>query len=228
MTLKDEFQELGYELARIIKNEIDLLRQRANSSIEFIEKETDKKIIRDLSGLERELILNAEFQLNKLESDKINEINKKILHKKTEYVEKFIQKMKIEVLNKISNDYDSYTKYLATSIENYSSLITSRVEIFFNSEDLPKLKAHPLIFPKLNDNIKISSIPIDIICGFKIKSLDKTFVIDHSFNAILEKNKNDISMEFMEIFPIFQVNVENAMQIYEKMHNGVQKNGNSR
>ena len=220
MSLREDFKDVAYDKARIVKKEIEVLQKKKEASINYIIETTLGKTEKDLLKLEKKLIKKTQIKLNIEESKRISEINRKISWKKTECVENFIKLMEEEILSRIKNDPEKYFSFLKTKLEELLPLVNEASNIYVNSNDLKYLKKKSIfkLLPEKRDIIKLSDIPIETLFGFKIIDRHNTFCIDYTFESPILKHKQEISIEFMKIFPIFEVNVKNATEIFRQKH----------
>ena len=223
--IDDDFRDLSYELARQIKQEIDKMKERTISTIVYIEEETKRKIARDISSLENRIIQNAEFELNKKISDRINEINQNILLAKTMYIEKFISELKAKIASLVSKYPEKYFRFLSKKLVEYGKIFRDGGKIRLNKQDSELLKKYPSEFSLDKKLFEIDTNHADIVAGFQIFSKDMKYTIDFSVDSMLEKQKNEISKMFMKIFPVFEVNVPDSIDIYQKNKNLAKEEG---
>lgn len=220
MSLREDFKDVAYDKARIVKKEIEVLQKRKESSINYIKETTLAKTEKDLLKLEKKLIKKTQIKLNIEETKLITEINKKISRKKTECVDNFIKLLEEEILRRINKDPEKYFSFLKEKLNGLLPLINEASRIYVNSNDLKYLKNNSIfkLLPEKRDIIKLSDEPIETLFGFKIIDRHNTFCIDYTFESLILKHKQEISIEFMKIFPIFEVNVKNAMEIFHQKH----------
>ena len=223
--LDDDFRDLAFELARQIKQEIDKMKERTISTIVYIEEETKRKITRDISSLETRIVQNAEFELNRKISDRINEINQNILLAKTMYIEKFISELKTKIVAMILKHPEKYFQFLSKKLLEFGKIFRDGGKIRLNKQDSELLKKFNTNF--LYDKTKFDLDPIyaDIVAGFQIYSNDLKYTIDYSVDSMLEKQKNEISKLFMKIFPVFEVNVPDSIDIYRQQKTPIKEEG---
>ncbi len=112
--------------------------------------------------------------------------------------------MEEEISKRIKKDPDNYFSFLKEKLLGLLPLV-NEVSIF-------------KLLPEKRDIIKLSDEPIETLFGFKIIDRHNTFCIDYTFESLILKHKQEISIEFMKIFPIFEVNVKNAMEIFHQKH----------
>ena len=82
MSLREDFKDIGYEMARIINKEIEQIRADGKKKIAAIKEEIEQRINHDTLKMELKIIQKKQFELNKIESDKITEINQTIAERK--------------------------------------------------------------------------------------------------------------------------------------------------
>ena len=220
MSLREDFKDVAYDKARIVKKEIEVLQKRKESSINYIKETTIAKTEKDLLKIEKKLIKKTQIQLNIKETKLISEINQKISWKKTECVDNFIKLLEEEILGRIKNDPEKYFSFLKEKLLRLLPLVNEASNIYVNSNDLNYLRNNSIfkLLPEKRDIIKLSDKPIETLFGFKIIDRHNTFCIDYTFESLILKHKQEISIEFMKIFPIFEVNVKNAMEIFRQKH----------
>ncbi|QEE15870.1 hypothetical protein DSAG12_01697 [Promethearchaeum syntrophicum] len=220
MSLREDFKDVAYDLARIINKEIEVLQKRKESSISYIKETTLDKTERDLLKLEKKLIKKTQTKLNIEESKRISKINQKISQKKTECVDNFIELLQKEIIRRIEKDPDKYFSFLKRKIIELLPLVNIASNIYINSKDLKYLKKNSIykLLPEKRDILKLSDNPIETLFGFKIIDRHNTLCIDYTFESLIMKHKQEISIEFMKIFPIFEVNVKNATEIFHQKH----------
>lgn len=220
MSLHEDFKDVAYDMARIVKKEIELLQKRKEVSINFIKTTTSEKMEKDLLKMEKKLIKKTQIQLNIEESKLISEINQKIARKKTECVDNFIKLLQKEISKKIKKEPEKYFSFLKEKLIGFLPLVNNASNVYVNYSDLEYLKKNSkfIMLPEKRDIIKLSDSTIDTLCGFKIIDRHNTFCIDYTFESLISKYKQEISIEFMKIFPIFEVNVKNAMEIFRLKH----------
>ena len=220
MSLREDFKDVAYDLARIVNNEIELLQKRKEASINYIKETTLEKIEKDLLKIEKKLIKKTQTKLNIEESKRISKINQKISQKKTECVDDFIKLLQKEILRRIEKDPDKYFSFLKEKLIELLPLVSIASNIYLNSNDLEYLKKNSIfkLLPEKRDIVKLSDTPIETLFGFKIIDRHNTFCIDYTFESLIIIHKQDLSIEFMKIFPIFEVNVKNASEIFHQKH----------
>ena len=220
MSLREDFKDVAYDKARIVKKEIELLQKRKEASIKYIKETTLKKTEKDLLKIEKKLIKKTQIQLNIEESQRISEINQKIANKKTECVDNFIKLLEKEISNKIKKKPEKYYEFLKNKLIEFLPLVNIASEVYVNPRDLKYLKNNSIfnLLPEKRDIVKLSDSTIDTLFGFKIIDRHNTFCIDYTFESLILKHKQELSIEFMKIFPIFEVNVKNAMEIFHQKH----------
>ncbi|MHA1700953.1 MAG: hypothetical protein ACTSWK_01665 [Promethearchaeota archaeon] len=220
MSLREDFKDVAYDKARIVNKEIEVLKKRKESSINYIKETTIAKTEKDLLKLEKKLIKKTQIQLNIKETKLISEINRKISWKKTECVDNFINLLEEEILRRIKNDPENYFSFLKDKLTRLLPLVNEASNIYVNSNDLTYLRNNSIfkLLPEKRDILKLSDDPIETVFGFKIIDRHNTFCIDYTFESLILKHKQEISIEFMKIFPIFEVNVKNAMEIFRQKH----------
>ncbi len=220
MSLREDFKDVAYDKARIAKKEIELLHKRKEASINHIIETTHKKTEKDLLKIEKKLIKETQIKLNIEESKRISEINQKIARKKTECVENFIKLLENELLNKIKKKPEKYFEFLKDKLIEFLPLVNIASDVYTNSSDLKYLKKNSIfkLLPEKRDILKLSDSTIDTLFGFKIVDRHNTFCIDYTFESLILKHKQKLSIEFMKIFPICEVNVKNAMEIFRSKH----------
>ena len=220
MSLREDFKDVAYDKARIAKKEIELLHKRKEASINHIIETTHKKTEKDLLKIEKKLIKETQIKLNIEESKRISEINQKIARKKTECVENFIKLLENELLNKIKKKPEKYFEFLKDKLIEFLPLVNIASDVYTNSSDLKYLKNNSIfkLLPEKRDILKLSDSTIDTLFGFKIVDRHNTFCIDYTFESLILKHKQKLSIEFMKIFPICEVNVKNAMEIFRSKH----------
>ena len=220
MSLREDFKDVAYDKARIVKKEIELLQKRKEASIKYIKETTLKKTEKDLLKIEKKLIKKTQIQLNIEESQRISEINQKIANKKTECVDNFIKLLEKEISNKIKKKPEKYYEFLKNKLIEFLPLVNIASEVYVNPRDLKYLKNNSIfnLLPEKRDIVKLSDSTIDTLFGFKIIDRHNTFCIDYTFESLILKHKQELSIEFMKIFPIFEVNIKNAMEIFHQKH----------
>lgn len=220
MSLREDFKDLSYEMARIAEKEREQISKRAEQQIKEIEDEFKEKIKHDTLKIELESITKKEYELNKIESDKITVINQNIAEKKTKCISDFLRLLQLEIRKRIRGKKELYMYFLIERIQSFIPLINEPVLIQFNKEDLDyALKFNFLEkLVEKKELFEISPEPIDTGIGFKISSKNGEFLIDYTFNALVEKHYQDLEIRFMQIFPVFEVNVRNAMEIDKEKH----------
>jgi len=221
MSLREDFRDVAYDLARLLDKKVELLHKKKVASINYIKTKTEAKIEKDLKKIERKLILKSQYELNIAESNQIAEINRKITNKKIQCVEDFIDLLKEELVKKIENNPEKYFAFMKEKVMEFLKLVNLASNIYVNERDLAYLKKNSasLLLPK-RDIIKLSDNTIDTLCGFQIIDRNNTFCIDFTFESLILQHKQELSIEFMKIFPIFKVDVKNAMEIDRMKHNG--------
>ncbi len=225
MSLREDFRDIGFEMARIVKNEVDSIQKKTQIAIDFIEEETTKKLEKDLIKLETDFINRSLQELNIHETERVAEINQMIANRKNECIEDFIQYFKTQLTQKIENNRQKYALFISSKIMEFLPLIRVPVKVQFNSRDLKYIHENEFFnpIPQKQEFLKLDSVPIDIICGFKIISDDGAFTIDLTLESLIKKNRQELSLHFMRIFPIFEIKVKNAMEIDEQKHKGAKR-----
>ncbi|MHA1610632.1 MAG: hypothetical protein ACTSVZ_12105 [Promethearchaeota archaeon] len=225
MSLREDFKDIGYEMARMITAEIEKIGKKTSMEIYYINERFENHIHNDLLQLEVSTIKKRQFELNKDEIERSSKINQTISERKTKHIEEFLEILKIEIRNRIQTCHESYSEFLIEKIKSYLPLINQEVQVQFHKEDLKYIK-EANFFEKLGEKGKLfefSEIPLDSCIGFKIISKNKDYEIDYTFNAITEKHQQKLKMRFMKIFPVFEINLRNAMEIDREKHGGASR-----
>ena len=225
MSLREDFKDLGYEMARMITAEMEKIEKKTTLEIYYINEKFENQIHEDLLQLEVNLIKKRQFELNKKEMDRISEINQNIAERKNNHITEFLEQLKKEIRKRIQTCRQSYVEFLIERIKSYLPLINQNVIIQFHKDDLKIAKEADLL-KKLGEKGKlfeISEIPLDSCIGFRIISQNKDYEIDYTFDAITNKHEQDLKMRFMKIFPVFQANLRNAMEIDREKHSGASR-----
>lgn len=225
MSLREDFKDVGYEMARMVKEEVEKIEKKTILEIYYLAENIENQIQNDLLQLEIDSIQRKQFELNKMESERISKLNQTIAEKKTKYTKEFVEILKKKIRERIQTCEDSYIQFLTNKIQSFLPLINQKVLIQFNEEDMELIQNHNLL-DKLGEKKKffeLSDEPLDSCVGFRIISTNSDYEIDLTFDAITEKYKQDLKMRFMKIFPVFEVNVPNAMEIDRKKHGGAKR-----
>jgi vacuolar-type H+-ATPase subunit E/Vma4 len=226
MPLLTDFRDLGYELAQFIKKEIEDIKNNAKDEIEKIKSETERKIKAELISLENELLKEAEFEINRDFSNRVNQINTKILEAKNSYINSIIQKLDLEISNKIHRNPDGYRNYLSKLIREKCAMIESNCWLYCNQED-------HLLFQKFPDLLKdapyleLNKVPIDTKCGFKIVEKSGAFEMDFTHQSLIKSNWNNIAQLIMSFLPIFSVSNADLNEILTRMRTSINQSGDN-
>lgn len=225
MSLREDFRDIGYEMARIVKNEVEAIQTKTQKAIDFIEEETKKKLDKDLIKLENELINQSLQELNINETERVAEINQAIANKKNDCIEDFIAYFSKYIKKKIENNSQKYALFISSKIMEFLPLINNPVKVQFNARDLKYIHENKFFnpIPQNNELLNLDPVPIETVCGFKIISEDGSFTIDLTLDSLIQKHKQELSLRFMRIFPIFEIKVKNAMEIDEKQHGSAKR-----
>ncbi|UYP47854.1 V-type proton ATPase subunit E [Candidatus Lokiarchaeum ossiferum] len=225
MSLREDFRDIGYEMARMVTKEVEMIQKKALSAIDFIKEETKKKLEKDLIKLEAELINRSLQKLNINETERVAEINQAIANKKNECIENFIIFFKEQTQLRIKKNSQKYSMFIMSKIMEFLPLIDRPVKVQFNTRDLQYIKENTFFnpIPEKQNLLRLDERPLDVACGFKIVSEDKAFTIDYTLESLIEKYKQELSLRFMKIFPIFEIKVKNAMEIDMQQHGGAKR-----
>ncbi|WP_457557650.1 hypothetical protein [Candidatus Harpocratesius sp.] len=220
MSLREDFKDIGYEMARFVDQEIEKIRIQGEAQIKAIKEEIEQKLKHDTLKMELNSIQKKQFELNKIESEKITEINQTIAEKKVKCISDFLKLLQLEIRKRIHDKKDLYMYFLIEKIQSFTPLIQNNATIHFNKEDLEYAKKFQFLekLGEKKDLFEISDEPIETGIGFKIVSNNGEYIIDNTFDAMVEKHYQDLEIRFMKIFPIFEVNVRNAMEIDKEKH----------
>lgn len=223
MSLREDFYDIAYEMAQLVNKDVKKIEEKAKITIQYYQKEMEKVIRRDLNKLEHTLMYEELYNLNINESERIAQINQAIAEKKAECIEKFIHLLKAKLKDLIHEYPEEYFSFLFNKIKEFVPLFNKRVYIKFNQHDLNYIKQEPRFnkYPSLKFDHQISKNPIETAAGFKIIPEDESFEIDFTLESQLNKYGNLLSMKFMEIFPVFEVNVKDALAIEREKHGGM-------
>ena len=219
LSLRNDLQELSFELAEILKEEIKKIKKESLEVIEYIKEQTKIKINRDKKNIAQKMIVEAESRLNQKEAKRLKQINRNVIKTKLNKVDKLINELLEDIKLRIDNNRDSYFDYIYSKFEEYTPLLNRPVKILFNKKDRVYLNEHPKGCTIEHVNCEMPEEEyIDTIGGFKIFAEDGSFTIDNTIEALIENNRYAIGQKVMEIFPVFEVDVESAVEIYEKKH----------
>ena len=222
MSLREDFQDLAYEMAKIVNDDVNSIEKRALASIEFHQKEMEKKLQKELIKLEKTMMNEELFNLNIEESERIAQINQAIAERKGKCIDDFANILKKRIRSLIESNPDAYISFLRNKKKEIFKLLDSDSQIFFNKPDLEQINQKPHFNTKQKNqiNIKISPKPIETAAGFRIVTDNNEIEIDYTFESQLKKYEKEISMIFMNIFPVFEVNVKNALELEKEKHGG--------
>ena len=216
--IRNDLQEMSFELAEIIRDKIRNMERENRDTINYILDQTDKKIERDREDVKRNMIQRAEYRLNQQVSKRIKEINSNIVKTKLNYVEKLIGDFKQEIQRYIENNMHTYFEFLHKKFLEFSHLFEDKVFLVLNERDRKHLESNQEDFPVEEGVFDISNKTINTIGGFFVKQKENEFTIDFTFETVIEDKRSLIYKKLMNIFPVFEVNTENAIEIYEKKH----------
>lgn len=214
MSLREDLKDVSFELARIVNEKKIRIEKKSDVAMKFIIDQNKKKIRVDLLRIMNEMINEKYNELNKYETAQINQINATIAEKKGESMEAFVEVLKKEIRVRITQNPEAYFQFLQDKITEFLPIINQPVIFYVNAEDLQLLEKYPIITNlKKRKLISVSPNPIETAFGFRLASKDESFSITFTFESILEKYYEEISMRFMKVFPIFEVNVKTATDI---------------
>jgi vacuolar-type H+-ATPase subunit E/Vma4 len=214
MQLIDEFREIGFELSQIVKQEIDKIKENSLKAVNSLEKETNQKIQHDLDLLEQNMIHEAEYRLNKQLSDRINQINKALLERKNQIVLHLIKKSEERLNQRIKENYEAYLDFLLNSLENYAKTLETECWLYLTLQDKQYLQNNAEFIKKF-PRFKIHEENINDIAGYKLVAKNGIFELDFTFQTLKEKNYAEIAKTVMNSFPIFEVKLEDAVEIFD-------------
>ncbi len=108
---------------------------------------------------------------------------------------------------------------------DFLPIIDRPVKVQFNERDIQYIENNAFYnpIPKKGALLSMDPTPIDTTCGFKIQSIDGAFTIDYTFETLVDKFRQDLSMVFMKIFPIFEIHVKSALEIDQAQHGGAKR-----
>ena len=228
MSLREDLKDVSFELARIIKEKKDRIEAKSDVAMKFIIDQSKKRVRVDLLRIMNEMINEKYNELNKHETAQINQINATIAEKKGEAMVAFVEVLKKEIRVRIAQNPEVYFQFLQDKISEFLPVINHPVIFYANAEDLQLLEKYPIISNlKKRKLFSISPTPIDTACGFQLASKDASFNITFTFESILEKYYEEISMRFMEIFPVFTVDVKTATDISRDKNGDHKSSGGS-
>ncbi|MHA1744976.1 MAG: V-type ATP synthase subunit E family protein [Promethearchaeota archaeon] len=214
MSLREDLKDVSFELARVLKEKKDRIEKKSDVAMKFIIDQNKKKIRVDLLQIMNEMINEKYNELNKHETAQINQINTLIAEKKGESMDAFVEVLKKEIRVRITQNSEAYFQFLKDKIVEFLPVINQPVIFYVNAEDLQLLDKYPIISNlKKHKLISISQKPIETVFGFILSSKDASFSITFTFESILEKYFEELSMKFMSIFPVFTVDVKTATDI---------------
>jgi vacuolar-type H+-ATPase subunit E/Vma4 len=214
MSLQDDFYDLAYELALIANKKKKEIEKQALATIEYFEKETDFKIRKDLKKLEDQMMYNDLFDINMYESERIAEVNRGVAIKKDECIQDFIVLLKKKIVNLIKKNRDKYYNFLFYKIAEYVPIIDQSVSVFVNRRDLDDLDS------KTGFGAISNEMVIDKTAGFLIVPEDKSFQIEYTVESQIERCLQELMIRFMNIFPVFEVNIKSAFDFEKEQHGG--------
>ena len=129
MSLREDFKDIGYEMARMITAEIEKIDKKTAMEIYYIKERFENHIHNDLLELEVNAITKRQHELNKEEIERISEINQTIAERKTRHIEEFLDVLKEEIRQRIQTCHKSYSEFLIEKVKYYLPLITQDVLI---------------------------------------------------------------------------------------------------
>jgi len=220
MSLREDFRDISYEMARIAKVEMEKIEERIKKAITFIEENIDQQIEKDTLKMELEFIQEKQAELNIDESERVSQINQAIAEKKARCIKDFTDLLKLEVRKRIEEKKEKYFQFIFQNICKFLPVINQPVKIAFSEQDLEYMKKKALIkmLPEKAAFFHYDDRFLTETCGFKIYSKEREFIIDFSFETLLDRHYHEIKMRFMKIFPLFEINVQNAMEIDRIKH----------
>ncbi|MHA1585103.1 MAG: hypothetical protein ACTSVU_06870 [Promethearchaeota archaeon] len=226
MPLREDFRDLAYELAQKSNIEKEKIIKNSKKTLSYLKNENQKRIIKRLKRLEKEILTRDLVEINRDESDRVARVNQAIASKKGQIVDDFKKEVKSFIIQKINTNKQGYFEFLFKKITEFIPIITSDIIFYMNHQDLEYLKQNMHYLSSLNNKFlnQATFDEFDSLLGFKICALNKTFEIDFSFETLLEKNKNEIMMNFMKVFPIFEIKVKSARDI---LHEEIEKSGDA-
>ncbi len=220
MSLREDFYDLAYELAKIANDEIDKIEKRAMATIDYNREEMDKKIRKDLEKLQKNRMNEELFGLNIDESERIAQINQAVAEQKGKSIKDFVILLKSKVSKMIEAHPREYFDFMRQKMYHFLPLLDQNVEVRVNQRDYDLVKQKPLFntIQKNKFHVNLSKIPIETVGGFRIIPEDGSFEIDYTFESQIEKYRKDLAMKFMEIFPVFKIDVKNAIELEKEKH----------
>jgi vacuolar-type H+-ATPase subunit E/Vma4 len=214
MSLREDLKDVSFELARNLKEKKDRIEKKSDVAMKFIIDQNKKKIRVDLLRIMNEMINDKYNELNKHETAQINQINATIAEKKGESMDAFVEVLKKEIRVRITQNPEAYFQFLQDKITEFLPIINQPVTFYVNAVDLQLLEKYPIISNlKKRKLFSTSPTPIETAFGFKLTSKDASFSITFTFESILERYYEELSMKFMSIFPVFTVDVKTAADI---------------
>jgi vacuolar-type H+-ATPase subunit E/Vma4 len=194
-----QFMAIGNNLARKAKNESKKIRTEGEQILKRLNSEFVRKVQKDLYGSTLKFLKNYEYRLNQQISDNINDLNQKILIRKNEMFQNFIQSLYTAISDKIEKNYSKYKEFIIESIIGQIKLFDSKVKILLINRDQGLFKE--IIDRNSLKNLKISlgEELKDSIGGFILKSSE--IIVDATLENQISKSKGIIKQYFTKLFP---------------------------
>ncbi len=225
MSLREDFKDIGYEMIRTTAAEIEKIEKKASMETYYIREKFENQMQEDLLQLEMTSIRNRQYELNRLEMDRVSEINNAVAQRKTKYIDEFNELLRKEIRDRIQFCHKSYVNFLIEKVKNYLPLIVQPVKIQFHEDDLKLIKETDFLkkIGKKRKFFTISETPLDSCMGFRITAEDNEYEIDFTFKAIADNHRLELKMLFMKMFPLFEAKLRNAMEIDREKHGGAKR-----
>lgn len=210
----NQFQAIGYSMAKKAKAEVQDITQLKKKKINEINSTFVQTLMRDLKNKTEIFLRNYETQLNQQISENIKDLNLKMLTKKNELFDDYIKSLTQEIGLHIKNNYDSYIQNLLKKINEELKLFNSTVYIQLNTRDTK-------VFEKIQTEIGSKKLLLDpktLDCtgGYKLSNRARTVIVSDTIEDLIQKHIIQLRIIFSKNFPEYSDRRKSATELMKE------------
>jgi vacuolar-type H+-ATPase subunit E/Vma4 len=210
----EQFQAIGFSMAKKAKSEVQEINKIKQKKINEINIEFARKLMRDLREKTEGFLRNYETQLNQQISENVKDLNLKVLSKKNEMFEDYIQSLKEQLQIYINENNESYIQNMIKNIKENLKIFKSTVYIQLNTKDKD-------LFKKIqteigSKNILLEPKSLECIGGYKLANRANTVVISDTIEDTIQKKLMHLRMKFSKTFPEYSDRRKSATELMKE------------
>jgi len=210
----EQFQAIGYSMAKKAKAEVQEINKIKQKKLNEVNIEFAQQLMYDLREKTEGFLRNYETQLNQQISDNVKDLNLKVLSKKNAMFEKYIQSLKEQIQNHISENYEAYVRKMIKDIKVNLKIFKSTAYIQLNTKDKDAFKK---IQTELGSKkILLEPKSLENIGGYRLTNRANTVVVSNTIEDTLQKQLKQQRMKFSKTFPEYSDRRKSATELMKE------------